>query len=436
MRCVWTRPPMSDLSRLTAADAALEIRRGTFSATDLVRACLDRIARRDDVVRAWQVVDPDAALEQARARDREQPRGPLHGVPVGVKDVIDTADLPTTYGSKIYSQHRPRQDASAVARLRRAGAVIVGKTVTTEFAQSGPAGTVNPHDPTRSPGGSSSGSAAAVADCHVPVALGTQTAGSVVRPASFCGVFGIKPTYGLLDMGGVRRVSPSLDTLGVLARSPEDLALVTAVLRGTPTQALSGRRHRMQVSNIRLRFVRTPEWHAVDPEIRRQVLAAVSRLGHDATVEEACMPDFHRLVRAHTTIAEYEAAAQFAPEWLLHREQLSTELVASLRRGRSIPHLEYRRALEVAAACRRSSAGLFADNFLVLTMAVGETVPAVRASTGSPLYCRPWTLLHTPAVATPGLTTGDGLPLGLQVVAQPGRDLRALAAARWIEARL
>lgn len=215
------------LHELSVTRAAALIAAGELDSQTLVKACLDRIAEREDAVRAWQLVDPKAALRQARERDASGPRGPLRGVPVGIKDVIDTADLTTRYGSSIYDGHRVR-DAACVARLRAAGAVILGKTVTTEFAVFNPGSTRNPLDPARTPGGSSSGSAAAVADRMVPLALGTQTAGSVVRPASFCGVFGFKPTFASVDRAGVKPLGASLDTVGWFARTGEDLALVGA----------------------------------------------------------------------------------------------------------------------------------------------------------------------------------------------------------------
>jgi Asp-tRNA(Asn)/Glu-tRNA(Gln) amidotransferase A subunit family amidase len=219
-------------AHLTATEAAERIRTGALTSEALVRACLDRIAERDGALHAWAHVDPDRALAEARARDAEEPRGPLHGVPVGVKDLIDTADLPTAYGSPIYAGYRPAVDAACVERLRAAGAVVLGKTVTTEFALFHPGPTCNPHDPGRTPGGSSSGSAAAVADGHVPLALGTQTAGSIIRPAGFCGVWGFKPTFERLPTAGIKPIAPSLDTLGPFARGPDDLALCAGVLAG------------------------------------------------------------------------------------------------------------------------------------------------------------------------------------------------------------
>src|SRR5579885_2458435 len=221
---------MTDLCRLSARDAARRIAAGTLTAEALMRACLERIQSREATVGAWAHIDPDHALAEARARDQSAQRGPLHGVPIGVKDIMDTADLPTGYGSRAYHGHRPGSDAACVALARAAGAVILGKTVTTEFAAMSPGKTRNPHDPAHTPGGSSSGSAAGVADFMMPLAFGTQTAGSIVRPASFCGVVGYKPSFGLVATAGVKPLAPSLDTIGGFARSVADVALFIAAL--------------------------------------------------------------------------------------------------------------------------------------------------------------------------------------------------------------
>ena len=420
------------LIRLSASEAAGEIARGELDSETLVLACLDRIAERDDVVGAWQVVDPEAAVRQARDRDASTARGPLHGVPVAVKDLIDTADLPTCYGSRIHAGHRPAADAECVARLRRAGAVVLGKTVTTEFAAFAPGRTVNPLDPRRTPGGSSSGSAAAVADGMVPVALGTQTAGSVVRPASFCGVFGLKPTYGTVPTAGVRPLSDSLDTVGWFARTPEDLQLLRRVLGDTRHPDDDG----ALGPRPRIGFVRTPQWPDAEASTRERIEQAVERLAGAAQVEERALPaQFEDLLPAQMTIMEREAAAALDVEWRGSRGDLSDELTRLLERGHAVSDAEYERALLLADACRADLPEVLAGLDFVLTpSAVGEA-PLGRA-TGDPVFCRTWTLLGVPTVSVPGLTGPSGMPLGVQVVTGRGADGRAVAAAAWLAPQL
>lgn len=422
--------------QLSATEAARLIRTGGLTSAELVRSCLDRIGEHDDVVGAWEYLDPDLAVAEARRRDAEEPRGPLHGVPIGIKDIVDTADMPTACGTTIYDGRRPPGDAACVRRLRDAGAVILGKTVTTEFALFRPGRTANPHDPSRTPGGSSSGSAAAVSDYQVPVALGTQTAGSIIRPASFCGVFGLKPTYGAFDLTGVKAVSSSLDTLGHLARTAEDLALVAEVLAG-PGPDFGLETGEGPETTPSIGFARTPEWGHVDPSTQSLITRAVDRLADDTAIEEATVPTvFGGLVEAQTTIMEYEAARSLGDEWRGHPDQLSPQLLAVLERGRATALGAYEDAVRLAGECRDRLPELFRAADVVLAPCVlGEAPPGLDA-TGDPLLCRAWTLLGTPTVAVPGLRGPGGLPLGVQVVAPRGRDGVALAAARWIAARL
>lgn len=422
---------MTALHELSARAALRAIADGDVSAEELVASCLDRIAAREDTVHAWAHLDRDGAIARARELDAGRPRGPLHGLPVGVKDIIDTADMPTTYGAAPYEGHRPARDAVCVERLRQAGAVIVGKTVTTEFACFHPGPTANPLDPSRTPGGSSSGSAAAVADHMVPVALGTQTAGSIVRPASFCGISGLKPTFGMLSLEGVKAVSPSLDTLGVLARDPDDCLLVTRVLADSPAAF-----EHPPDETLRVGFVRTAHWSRIDADAQERVDAAVAALERDGVLEEASLPqEFTGLAEAQTAVMAVEAAETLGPERTAYGEALSEDLLAFLDRGRELAWAH--EAAEVyAVRCRQRLPELFSRHDVLLAPSVlGEPPPRER-STGDPLLCRPWTLLRTPCVAVPGLRGATGLPLGLQVVAPPGRDGVAVAGARMIAARL
>jgi Asp-tRNA(Asn)/Glu-tRNA(Gln) amidotransferase A subunit family amidase len=413
---------VADPTELTATAAAAHIRAGELTSTRLVQACLDRIAARDPRLRAWAHLEPERALAEARARDAAEPSGALHGVPVGVKDIIDTADLPTEYGTPVYAGRRPDRDAAGVALLRAAGAVILGKTVTTELALFQPGPTRNPHDPERTPGGSSSGSAAAVADRHVPVALGTQTAGSIARPAAFCGIWGFKPTFGRLPTTGIKPVAPSLDTLGALARSAEDLALCAGVLAG------DGRAWPVTEPS-RIGFARTHEWEQAEAATR----AALERLAADLALVAVVLPEpCAGLVEAQRRVMLREAALHLAAERREHEARLSPRLLEVLDEGATLTDRDRDDGLELARRCRAMLADVFADvDALVVPSVLGEA-PQGLESTGDPLFCRAWTLLGTPTVEVPGLVGPAGLPLGVQVVAAPGRDDVALGAGRWL----
>jgi Asp-tRNA(Asn)/Glu-tRNA(Gln) amidotransferase A subunit family amidase len=385
-----------------------------------VEVCLQRIAERDEQVRAWTHLDPEQALAQERAA-----AGRLGRLPVGVKDIIDTADMPTSYGSPIYAGHQPHDDAVCVARLREAGAVILGKTVTTEFDLYHPGPTRNPHDLTRTPGGSSSGSAAAVADGMVPVALGTQTAGSIVRPASFCGVFGFKPTFGLIPTDGVKACAPSLDTVGVFARDVVHLAAVTSVMAAADV--------RVGPEPQRIAFVRTAEWDHAEPATRE----AVEGLASDVGARPIDLPEsFAGLVAAQERLMAHEAAASLASERAEHTAQCSPRLLALLETGDAVTVDDVRAALRLRHTARAELDEFFAQHDALLAPAVLGEAPLGLDATGDPLFCRMWTLLGNPCVAVPGLRGPNGLPLGVQVIAPLGRDAAALGAARWLSARM
>ncbi len=379
---------------------------------EMVRACLERIEARDDEVSAWAYLDAEQALAQARARDAEPSRGPLHGIPVGVKDIIDTADMPTSYGSSIYEGHRPARDADCVAWLREQGAVILGKTVTTEFATYEPPPTRNPHDPDRTPGGSSSGSAAAVADGMVPLAYGTQTAGSVIRPASFCGVVGFKPSHGWHSTAGIKRLSERLDTLGTFGRTVADAARLAGfeVRPGEP----------------RIAWCRTP-WG--EPGV---VADAAARLG---LRELELPPDFAGLVDAQETAMAFDVAQNLEPEWRDHRDELSQAMRDYLERAHAVTPAEAESGAALGDACRAALPDVLAGlDALVVPAALGEAPPRSEGHTGDPVFCRAWTLLGVPAVCVPGLRGPAGMPVGLQLV---GLDEAAvLGAAARVEAEL
>ena len=420
--------PGAELWRLGAADAAQRIAAGELSSAALVAACLERIAEREDVVRAWVHLDADAALAQARERDAQAPSRPLHGVPVGVKDIVDTAGLPTERGSAIHAGRRPDRDAECVARLRAAGAVILGKTVTTEFAYFSPGPTRNPADPARTPGGSSSGSAAAVADGMVPVAIGSQTAGSVIRPAAFCGTLGLKPTRGLVDLTGVMALSANLDTLGWFARDPEDLALLGGVLADDWPAAPDGD------DPPAFALARTPWWDRADADSQRAVTTAAERLAAaGARVREVDLPArFAGLPEAQEALMAFDMARTLAPEHEHHADELSEVLRAFLERGRGVDPAAAEGAVALGAECRALLAEhLATGETLVVPAVTGEAPPLEDGATGDPFFCRPWTLLGVPALSVPGATGASGAPVGVQLVAPAGADAVLVAAGAW-----
>jgi len=407
---------------MTAAEAARRIGTGESTSEALVAACLERIDAREETVRAWAHLDRAAALEAARRLDSSAPRGPLHGVPVGVKDIIDTADLPTECGTPVHAGRRPERDADCVAALRAAGAVVLGKTVTTELALYQPSKTRNPADPSRTPGGSSSGSAAAVADGMVPLALGTQTAGSVIRPAAFCGVLGFKPIRGVLSLAGVKPLSERLDTLGLFAREVEDLRLLGAAL-GASWPA-SGAAPSFAVC-------RTPWWERADGDSRAAVEAAAERLrAAGARVRSVSLPaTFDGLVEAQDTVQAHDCARSLAWELSEHGDELSDVLRAYLEHGRRVAADEASAAAALGAeSAAELSALLGAGEVLLVPAVVGEAPPLSEGVTGDPLFCRPWTLLGTPALSVPGLTGSHGAPVGVQLVGAVGADAAVLDA--------
>jgi len=422
------------LERLEAHEAARRIGAGEITSEALVRACLARIAAREGEVGAWAHVDEDAALAQARALDRTAPRGPLHGVPVGIKDIIDTFDLPTAHGSPIYAGNRPACDAACVALLREAGAVILGKTVTTEFAAVTPGKTRNPHDTRCTPGGSSSGSAAAVADFMVPAALGTQTVGSTIRPASYCGAVGFKPSYHAFSLAGVKAQAESLDTLGILARSVADILLLSDALIGAADAFPAP----MRESAPRLAFCRSPHWPKAHPSTVRVMNDAVRLFrAAGASVDELDLSaNFDRVLDAQWTILSFEFARTLAFERTMRRDGLSERLRQLLDGGIKIPLADYRAALALAAACRAEIAPVFDRFDALVTPAASGEAPEGLQSPSDLLFQRLWTVLYLPVITLPGFKGERGLPIGVQLVGRSGGDGPLLAAARWAKAKM
>ncbi|QET00907.1 amidase [Cupriavidus pauculus] len=425
---------MDDLLTLPARMLAIRLARRELRAEDVVRAHLDRIAAREPDVRAWTAIDADSALAAARRLDAGPVTGALHGLPVGVKDLMDTADLPTAYGSPIYAGHRPQYDAAVVAATREAGAVILGKTVTTEFATYQPGPTRNPRAPAdapHTPGGSSSGSAAAVAAGMVPLAFGTQTAGSIIRPAAFCGVVGYKPTHGTLPLAGIKPLAPSLDTVGVLARGVDDAAFFIGTLARLPLTPQAPR-------SLRVGLFRTPHWDRVDASGRgafETAARAFERTG--ATVADLTIPAFTAdLTQAQIDIMAIEAAAAFAPEARAHADGFSTGFASLLASGNALEGTRHAAARAHAAEVRRALAETFAQVDVIVAPSAPGEAPAGLEATGDPLFNRMWTLLGVPCVHVPTGVGATGMPVGVTVIAPAHGDAAALSAAYALERAL
>jgi len=440
----------ASLDALTASDAARLIREGALTSEELVRACLARIGELEPKVQAWTFLDEEHALDQARAADElrrsGQAAGPLCGIPVGIKDIIDTSDMPTENGTVLHSGRAPREDAVVVAKLRAVGAVILGKTVTTECAYFHPGKTRNPHDPERTPGGSSSGSAAAVAAGMVPLALGSQTNGSVIRPAAFCGVYGFKPSHGLVPRTGILKLSRTLDHVGVFARTLEDIALAAEELAGydegdPDTRPRARVPFRAVVSEEPpippvIAFVKTPMWERAEPETREAFAELIEMLG-DRVEEVELFPSAAEAWDWHKNIMEAEMAVNLEREWLTGREKLSDKLRALIERGREIRAVDYQRALARIAPIQESFEELFTQRYdAILTPSAPGTAPKGLGSTGDPSFCTLWTLSGLPALSLPLMRGSNGLPLGVQLIGRRHFDARLLRTARWLAAQV
>jgi Asp-tRNA(Asn)/Glu-tRNA(Gln) amidotransferase A subunit family amidase len=436
---------LTNLYAVSVVDGARSIREGVISSRQLVEACLARVREVDGDVQAWAFLDPEHALFQAREADRWRaegnPIGPLHGVPVGIKDIIDTADMPTENGSPLHAGRTPSRDASVVALLRGAGAVIMGKTVTTEFASGASGKTRNPHNAAHTPGGSSSGSAAAVAAGMVPLAVGSQTGGSVIRPGAYCGVYAVKPTHGLIPRHGMWRLARSLDHVGLFARSLDDLALGLEQTVGYDERDPDSRpRARIPYRAIlaeeppltpMLAFVTTPRWNRVDADAQEAFAELAQHLG--AQVEEVEFPTLEEAWDWQATIMEVEMADSFAREWDKGRERLSPRLRGRIERGRERRAAEYLSALRGVADLQASFTELFEQRFdAILTTPATGVAPAGLESTGDPMFCSLWTMCGMPALTLPLMQGANGLPLGVQLVGARHGDGRLLRTARWL----
>lgn len=421
-----------DSDALGAAEAIERWRSGRLSFEALVRACAARIALREPTVKAWTHVGVDAAIGVARDRDVGAAIGALHGIPIGVKDVIDTYDMPAAYGSPIYADHRPAADAACIAMCRRAGAIVLGKTVTTEFATRHPGRTTNPRRPSHTPGGSSSGSAAAVADGMVPLALGTQTGGSIIRPASYCGVVGFKPSFGVVSRAGVKPLSESLDTVGGFARSVEDICLLMSAMTGL-SEYLQIRPTAPDVVGECAPFptaIPEPDMHAA----MHRLLGQLRRTGIDVVATSA--DPLVALPQVHRTIEYFEIARSLQDEYRRHESLLTPALRSRIAEGLAINGSALADALRQAHAARQRVDEWFGDaQVLVAPSASGEAPPGLT-STGNAAFNRHWTLLGLPCLSIPFATGKHGLPLGVQLIGRHGDDANVLATGWWLETLL
>jgi Asp-tRNA(Asn)/Glu-tRNA(Gln) amidotransferase A subunit family amidase len=433
------------LCALSLAEAAAGIRDGRLTAVELVADCIKRIDEVDGDIDAWAFLDREHALRQAEAADdhRKQgkPLGPLHGVPIGIKDIFDTGDMPTELGSPLWAGRTPRRDAAVVARLRSAGAVIMGKTVTTEYAYYTPGKTRNPHDPGRTPGGSSSGSAAAVASLMVPGAIGSQTNGSVIRPAAFCGVVGFKPTHGVIPRSGALLLSRTLDHVGVFARTVEDAALLAEILAGfdeeDPDTRPVARPPFVTVAASepplppRFAFVRSPAWPHADPSTVAAFEELIGVLG-EAVSEVELGQSFDGAVESHGIVMAVDMAHNLHRDYEKGSDKLSPTLRKIIERGRTLPAIDYTRAVAGVAPRNQALDAVFDEYDAILTPAAPGEAPRGLDSTGNPIFCSIWTYLGTPAVTLPLMQGENGMPLGVQLVARRGNDARLLRTARWL----
>jgi len=436
---------MDQLNWLTAYQAAQGIREGLFSSEDLVRACIEQIKAREPEVQAWAYFDAEHALSQAKRADdwrsAGKPLGSLHGVPVGIKDIIDTGDMPTEDGTPLHSGRNPWHDAKVVELLRTAGAVIMGKTVTTELATYAPGKTRNPHNLEHTPGGSSSGSSAAVAAGMVPLAIGTQTNGSLIRPAAYCGVFGFKPTRGLISRQGILHQSEHLDQPGGFARSVEDLALLGEVLSAydpdEPGMSLHANVPMLRVCQEespmppKLALIKTPWWSQLDSDTQEGFGELVEHLNQH--VGEFVLPDSATAVLDwHKAVMEADIATNYETEYECGADKLSALLREQIERGRNVKAVDYLQALARIPVVTEALDEIFDRYDAILTPAVAGAAPHGLESTGNPMYCTLWTFCGMPSLNLPLLQAGNGLPVGVQLVGRVGDDARLLRTARWL----
>ena len=421
---------MTEFHELSALEASAKIKSGDLTAEALMRSCFERIDERDKLIGAWSYFDKDRAISEAIKSDKAGNPGSLGGLPVAVKDIMDTADMPTTYGSTIYGNHQPSEDADCVKNVRTNGGIIIGKTVTTEFAWRNPGKTRNPHNTNHTPGGSSSGSAAGVADMQVPLAFGTQTAGSVIRPAAYCGVVGFKPTFGTHKRKGVKELSNYLDTVGTFARDVADVSFFDYALRGQSCPNLTDYNNQPPVIGLMIPF---------SVEASKDALLAYENVYKEAEKAGASLVDipssmtFESLADLQTVIMTGDAGASLSWEYEHHPERLIRFYRDSIATGKAICESALKNAKQLADDARQREVSIFEKVDILLTLPASGEAPEGIGFTGDPLFNRVWTLLGWPCISIPAGAGPQRLPLGVQVVGPAGKDASALAAAAWLE---
>ena len=435
-----------NIERLTASEARAELASGRLTSQALVAACLARIAERHAAVAAWAHIDAEHALEAARLSDALRASGkpvpPLSGIPVGIKDIIDTKDFPTEYGSEVFAGHQPSADAFIVTELKTAGAIILGKTVTTELAFFGPGKTRNPRDPERTPGGSSSGSAAAVADYQVPLAIGTQTAGSLIRPASYCGTIGFKPTFGYASRSGVLPQSAPLDTIGGYARSVEDIALLFDSIGGfdvADRDMTSGSRlslvsalREAELRVPRFAFVKSPAWQHADAKMRAAFEAFANGFGARAEVVETPLTsEFDGSLRLQQIVQFTDIARNYGPIADANPDRVSAKLKEVIAEGRTFSAADYAAAHAEQEQLYEALRPVLVNHDAILTPAAPGPALLGLGATGSPMFNALWTYLGMPCISLPLLEV-DGLPVGVQLTGARGNDAGLLRVAAWM----
>ena len=422
-----------------------EIAEGLVTSEEIVRSCLNLITATDETIKAWAYLDPEGAISQAQMMDELRQKnkmfGSMHGIPVGIKDIFDVAGLPCEYGSAVYAGRVPENDCTVVSKLREAGAVIMGKTVTAEFAVRTPGATVNPHDPTRTPGGSSSGSAAAVAAGHVPLAIGSQTNGSVIRPASYCGVFGLKPSFGLISRSGVFQTSKNLDHVGVFARTLEDVAIVTDALAGYDINdpATHTRPKSKLISGCQQDF-------PIDPNFAYFTLPYTDKMSEDTLnglaemvdilgdqVEEIALPNsYTNVITHHNIIHEYELYTNLEQDYAAHPDKFSVMISEMLERGKSHSADQYAESVGVITSTKVFFEEFFHDYDAILTASALGIAPADLTITGDPICSTIWTYAGLPCLSLPMISGESGLPIGIQLVGEYEGDTNLCRTAQWL----
>jgi Asp-tRNA(Asn)/Glu-tRNA(Gln) amidotransferase A subunit family amidase len=417
----------------TAIEAARRLRNGTLTAAELMEACIDRITTLDPALNAFVYIDRDSAMRAAQELDGRPASAPLHGLPLGVKDVLDTADMPTGYGSPIWQGYRPRADSVAVSLAKSAGAIVLGKTATTEFATRKPGATANPRNPAHTPGGSSSGSAAAVSAALCPIAFGTQTAGSIIRPAAFCGIVGYKPSFGAIHRGGMKVMSESLDTIGVLARSVADCALFVGAVTGRDL----GDPDQLPEKMPKLGLVLSPgDLASPDTLERLHDVSDTLRRGGASVTEVRLPTEASDAFAAHPVVMNMEIAQALSWELRGSRGLMSQDLLEPIRWAQALAPSALDAARKTFVVARRAFAAWIKDFDAVITPSATGEAPLGLANTGSPTFNILWTALHTPCVTVPAGNGPLGLPLGIQIVCAEGQDRSALQWARWVQSRI